>query len=160
MMLTHTRLRELFSYDPDSGLFTRKVRRARFPAGSIAGSPDVKGYIIIEIDGRAYKAHRLAVFYVTGRMPSPREIVDHIDLDKANNRIGNLRVASSAENCANRSAHASNALGVKGVHRLPSGNFRAKFRGRGLGVFTTIEAASAAYERAAKAAVGEFARVG
>lgn len=159
-MITVDRLRDLLDYDPDTGLFTRKVRRARFPTGSVAGSPDVKGYIIIEIDGRAYKAHRLAVLYVTGRMPGPREIVDHIDLDKANNRFANLRVASSAENCANRAAHASNSLGVKGVHQLPSGNFRAKFQGRGLGVFTTIEAASAAYERAANAVFREFARAG
>ncbi len=74
-MITQQRLKELLIYDPDSGHFINKVSRGRGgKIGAIAGSPDKDGYIIIGIDRKSYKAHRLAFLYMEGYMPTK---VDH-----------------------------------------------------------------------------------
>lgn len=65
--LTSERLREVLAYDPDTGVFTRKVRTAkRVKIGDVAGCLNGKGYIHISIDGRLHKAHRLACADLAG----------------------------------------------------------------------------------------------
>lgn len=159
-MLTQERLKELLHYDPDTGVFTWKVaagRRVR--VGSVAGYHDDKGYIRIGIDGRAYRAHRLAFLYMCGAFP-PAE-VDHIDHCESNNRWGNLRMATAAENQKNTVMRSKNTSGYKGVvwDKL-GGNWRARaaLNGRliSLGSYPTAEAASAAYEDFARKHHGEF----
>lgn len=69
-MLTQKRLREVLSYDPATGIFRWTITRgANAKAGFVAGSPDVKGYLRIMIDGVTYKSHRLAWLYVYGERP-------------------------------------------------------------------------------------------
>lgn len=157
--LTLDRLKQLLSYDPLTGLFTRLVGRSGGgKAGSVAGC--VKTYVEIKIDGVGYLAHRLAWFYMTGSWPASD--IDHEDTDKHNNRWINLRKATDSQNRANISVQKNNKLGVKGVSPY-RGKFRTSIRvnGKGiaLGTYNTVTEASAAYERAASIGFGEFARV-
>ena len=164
--LTAERVRQLFHYDPDTGIFTRRISvspNAR--AGDLAGSYDMKGYLTIRVDGRSYKAHRLAWLYMTGTMPD--EDIDHKNLKKDDNRFKNLRVASDAENLWNLRVRPDNQVGMKGAHvhkrkGVPTGLFRARIRTNGrtkhIGYFKTPEEASDAYAAAARNEHGEFAR--
>lgn len=129
--------------------------------GKIAGTVDSRGYQQIKIDGRLYLAHRLAWLYVYGQLP-PRSVdIDHVDENRLNNAIGNLRLAKRSQNLANaRKAKASNALGVRGVHRLKTGAYKAQIQVNGhkksLGQFATLNEAKAAYEAAHAKAFGVF----
>ena len=92
-MLTYERLRELLHYDPETGAFTwiKSTYRKGQP-GTPAGCLSKRlGYILIGIDKRLYYAHRLAFLWMTKQWPEKE--VDHINLDKADNRWANLRPA-------------------------------------------------------------------
>jgi hypothetical protein len=150
-MLTAERLRELLAYDPETGAFTWRVRSGgKSTVGSPAGCDDASGYRKIRVDGRNYYGHRLAFLHMTGTWPQDQ--ADHINRDRADNRWANLREADRSLNARNTGARQRNKLGVKGVHRIPGGSFRAAIhcdgQTRRLGCFSTIEEASAAYARA------------
>jgi hypothetical protein len=158
--LTQARLLELLSYDAETGIFRWLVYRggSRPKAGSIAGRLSDKGYVIIGIDDREYRAHRLAFLYMVGRWPVPEG--DHRDLNRANNIWSNLREATRSQNMANTSWH-DNRVGFKGVYA--SGDkyaARIQFSGKAtyLGTFDTAEFAGFIYAAAAQAIFGEFAR--
>lgn len=87
-MLTVERLRELLDYDPETGVFRWKEPRRKCRVGEVAGSLRKDGYVKIQVDGRFYQAHRLAWLCVYGVWPSA---IDHIDGNRANNAIANLR---------------------------------------------------------------------
>ena len=109
------RIKELLNYFPETGVFEWKTITSNcVKAGSKAGGPNTKGYFSISIEGRAYKSHRLAWLYVYGEDPGGYEI-DHIDLDKANNRISNLRPATRKQNNENIAIPKNNTSGVRGV---------------------------------------------
>ena len=156
------RLREVLHYNPETGAFTwieppwNHPRMRGIPAGCSA-----TGYIMIKVDGRAYKAHRLAWLYVHGVWPS-RDL-DHRDGDPLNNAIDNLRECTMAQNIANARIREGKLL-PKGVRRNASGRFSARISHRGrlitIGSFATPEAASAAYLTHARALYGDFARAG
>ena len=114
-MLTLERLREVLLYNPDDGVFTRRIRVARRSReGEVAGYVNSNGYVCLSIDGKTYKAHRLAWMYVHGSFPARH--IDHIDGDRTNNRIGNLRDVSRSTNMQNqRRPHESTLTGVLGV---------------------------------------------
>lgn len=160
--VTSARLRELLAYDSISGLFRWKVPRNGFiQAGDLAGSLTSLGYVEIQIDGCDYRAHNLAWLYFTGEWP--KTLLDHRDLNEANNAFLNLREATLAQQQANRRATKANKLGVKGVSiHKKTGKYVAQIKVNGharhLGLFNTIPEASAAYEKAAIEAWGEFAR--
>jgi hypothetical protein len=162
MTITLTYLRNILDYNPATGIFRWKYRPGRrTKAGAIVGSVDGGGYVTIKIDGKTYKAHRLAWLHITGEWPE--NDIDHIDTVRTNNRARNLRDATSLQNQANKSVQRNNRLGVKGVALLPSGRFGAVIKVNGqqrrLGVFDTMEEASAAYGQAANDAYGEYARI-
>ena len=92
--LTAERLRGLLEYDGTTGVFHWKG------TGERAGSIQDKGYRTIEIGGRSYYAHRLAWLYTYGSWPNDE--LDHIDRNKDNNSISNLRDVSRSENNRNR----------------------------------------------------------
>ena len=111
--LTQSRLKELVNYDSSTGIFTSKVRRGKIHPGDEIGTNGYHGYIIIKIDYEPYRAHRLAVLYMTGEWPDG--VIDHINRDKADNRWENIRVCTKAENNRNRELAKNNTSGSKGV---------------------------------------------
>jgi hypothetical protein len=154
------RLRAILHYDPETGEFRwRKRMSPRAPAGHIAGTLTRDGYRVIAINGRNYRAHRLAWLYVTGEWRT--ETIDHRDGDPSNNRWNNLRRATRSQNCANRGLPRNNSCGLKGVS-WDGWSWRATVHKEGrrhyLGSFSTPEAAHAAYAKAARKLFGKFAR--
>jgi hypothetical protein len=157
--LTADRLRELLNYDSATGVFTWRVDGAGpfVKAGAVAGGFSDEGYRRIGIDMRLHKEHRLAWLYVHGVWPS--KMIDHINGDRADNRMANLRDTSPSVNLQNIYLPTSlNKTGFRGVRRLAGQRPRPwqavihipGERQRSLGTFTTPEEASAAY-MAAKA---------
>jgi HNH endonuclease/AP2 domain len=165
--LTASRLRQLLSYNPDTGLFTRLITRpgtaGKARAGSVAGTTQSAGYIQICIDGEKYLAHRLAFLYMRGSFP--RGNVDHANHAPNDNRFGNLRSGSQSQNCANSRLPCTSTTGKKGVYYRPDyGNWLAMICKDGkkiyLGLFDSAEAAQQAYLKAARRLFGEFAFAG
>jgi hypothetical protein len=104
-------------------------------------------------------AHRLAWLWVYGEWPT--EDLDHINRNREDNRISNLRLASRSENMANTCGRKDNALACRGVHKLASGKYRAAISKNGkkydLGIFPELREASAAYKTAQRQLYGDFA---
>jgi hypothetical protein len=161
--LTAALLRELLHYDPETGIFTRKVITTnRVKVGDVAGSPNQKGYINIMVCGRLHPAHRLAWFYVHGVWPKGQ--IDHINGIRDDNRIANLREATNSQNKQNmRTARADNESGLLGVrwHKRDR-RWHARIMVDGapkhIGSFGTSEEAQAAY-MAAKRRLHEFGEI-
>lgn len=155
--LTLDRLREVLTYNPQTGRFrwtgapTRTGRDRSRQAGREAGVVAPNGYVKICIDGVKYQAHRLAWLYAHGSWPDAE--VDHINGDPGDNRLANLRDAGRSENAQNlRRAHADNSSGMLGVSRVNDSRFVANISRDGrkvhLGSFRTAEDAHRAYLRA------------
>lgn len=147
--LTAARLRELLHYNPGTGEFTRLVQTCgRALVGDIAGTDHVRGYRRIRVENVSHMAHRLAWLHVHGEWPAG--LIDHIDGNPGNNRIGNLRVVNSSLNQQNqRKAHSHNnksgLLGVQANNNKWSANIRVNGKRIYLGTFPTAEEAHAAY---------------
>jgi hypothetical protein len=159
-MLTQSRVRELFIYDPESGVLTRRIsagRHGRYPPGSVAGTPDNYGYINVQVDGKYYRRHRLAWLYVHGTLP---EVLDHANRVPGDDRLSNLRPATRQQNMQNRKTPNNNALGVRGVRKLDNGNYLARVQANGAPVlcrvFESLESANAAATAARSAHHKEF----
>lgn len=162
MKLTASVLRSVLHYDQDTGEF-RWIAQAsnRRGSGLVAGCLCNKsGYRLIGYKGKVYKASRLAWLYVHGEWPPA--IVDHINGDRANDRIANLRLATQAENLRNRGKQKNNTSGFKGVYQHAQNNWRARITKDGrqycLGLYSTPEEAHRAYAIAAERLHGDFAR--
>ena len=148
--LTAERLRELFHYAPETGVFTRRRAIAATKTNDVAGWLNAIGYWFIGIDHRQHLAHRLAWLYVHGAWPV--NDIDHIDGNRANNRIDNLREATRGENLQNqrRAACTNRSSGLLGAYwHKANSKWYAKIQVRGktiyLGMFDTKEAAHAEY---------------
>lgn len=113
--LTYERLKEVLSYDCESGEFTwKKNIGSRAKQGAKAGRIWRGQYRRISIDGTEHQAHRLAWLYAYGEWPVGE--VDHINRQKADNRLINLRCVGRSGNQQNKGTPANNTSGVKGVH--------------------------------------------
>jgi len=112
-MITQKRLKELLHYNPETGDFTRTISRGGVMAGSIAGAFDTHGYIQIRIDRKLHLAHRLVFLYINGEFPESQ--VDHVNHQRADNRIENLRQVLRQDNLQNQSLYINNSSGVSGV---------------------------------------------
>jgi hypothetical protein len=111
--LTQEYLKSILDYDLDIGIFTWKVNKSKkSKIGDAAGWLD-NGYTKIEINHKPYNAHRLAWLYVYGEMP--KNLVDHIDGNRSNNKISNLREATYQKNSENYKTPKTNKSGVKNV---------------------------------------------
>ena len=110
--LSQSRLREVLSYDPETGKFTWIVSLGTAKVGSVTGCPNSEGYIIIGIDSMLYRAHRLAFLYMTGSIPIE---VDHGNHNRSDNRWKNLNSADRKSNSRNSSMSINNTSGFKGV---------------------------------------------
>lgn len=156
------RVRELLSYDPETGELRWRVSRCKARAGAVAGTLTSSGYRTICLDGQTLKAHRLAWLLAHGEDPGSLEI-DHKNGDKSDNRLANLRLATRKQNGGNVGTIATNTSGFGGVywHKQRS-KWRSQIRHNGrrisLGLFVTPEEAHAAYVAAAEQLRGEFAR--
>lgn len=155
----HERLVELLSYSPDTGVFSWKQdRRGIIRKGDAAGHFHSRGYVSICVDGTSYKAHRLAWLYVHGKPPADQ--IDHINGVRDDNRIANLREATSAENHQNQGLHPTNSSGYHGVTWVPQrkrwkAQIKVLGKNKHLGMYREPEAAAEAY-KAAKARVHWF----
>lgn len=154
-------LRHILRYNRRTGIFRWKKPSKYKPElrGKIAGSVGALGYRTIYVNGRPYKAHLLAWFYVHGRWPTTE--IDHRDTFEDHNWIGNLRKATRAQNCANASLYRNNRSGLKGVDRRGN-RWRAQIQCNkkkvNLGVFDTRHEAHRAYAAMAQQLFGLFAR--
>jgi hypothetical protein len=142
------RVREVLAYDPETGQFTWRVSTGpRGVAGARAGTTNLRGYIEISLDGRKYLAHRLVWAHVYGIWPDDQ--IDHINGDRADNRIVNLRDVPRAINQQNlRRASKYNCSGLLGVSKH-NARWRARIQTEGvvvrLGTFDTAQQAHEAY---------------
>lgn len=111
--LTQDRLKELLHYDPETGVFTRRVvLNNKIKVGDIAGCL-CNGYVKIRVEVRRYRAHRLAWLYMVGDWP--KDQLDHINGKRDDNRWANIREATSSENMKNRKINTNNTSGIMGV---------------------------------------------
>lgn len=149
-LLTAEEVRRHLSYCPDTGEFRWLISgKGRPAAGSIAGCLNgTLGYWLIGMFNRRYWAHRLAWLMSHGEWPEHQ--IDHINGNRADNRLVNLRPATHAENQMNRHKSRPNKHGLKGVDICPkSGRYRARVvvsrKKHNLGYFDTPEQAHAAF---------------
>ena len=147
-MITADRLRELVHYCPETGIFTHLQSRGRVKAGTIAGC-NSNGYTVIRLDTILYPAHRLAWLYVHNHIPNGD--VDHIDGNKSNNQICNLRDVDRSTNLQNQKCASSRnkSSGLLGVSKRENGTFRSYIQIDGkyvsLGTFKYAQEAHEAY---------------
>lgn len=106
-------LKQAFSYDPETGLVTRRIAVSQFTIGTVAGSVNAAGYVDIVFRGKRLRGHRVAFALMTGAWPS--NILDHVNGDRADNRWKNLRECSQSDNAKNRTVNTKGRSGVRGV---------------------------------------------
>lgn len=143
------RVVEHLHYDGASGVFTwKKSPTPRIPAGSVAGSISDKSYLVIVCMGRLLQAHRIAWLLTHGKWPLGD--IDHINGNRTDNRIANLRDVTRSVNQQNlKGARRDNTTGHLGVKRARNGRFEARINLHGryvhIGTFPTAAEAHAAY---------------
>lgn len=159
--ISHEELLRALSYDADTGVFTWRTRTNQIKVGDVAGSID-RGhkYRRIKINERLYLAHRLAWFYIHGNWPINQ--IDHINRDRSNNRIANLREATAGENMRNKPAYKNSKTGIKGVnwhkqHRKYIVSIQVNGKPRHVGLFHDINEAARARDVAAQEIHKQFA---
>ncbi|WP_442907403.1 HNH endonuclease signature motif containing protein [Kaistia sp. MMO-174] len=153
-------LKELLSYSAESGEFVWRHRDARWFsarrdqaawnahfAGKRAGSVNSQGYLEIGIFNKRHRAHLLAWLYENGEWPPSR--VDHLNGERSDNRIANLRLAGRVDNARNQGLPSHNTSGVIGVHWMPRvGRWQARIMHEGrrmhLGYFAELQDAAQA----------------
>ncbi|MDD2775502.1 MAG: HNH endonuclease signature motif containing protein [Gallionella sp.] len=114
-------LKTLLEYEPETGIFRWKVETnchgGKIRVGDVAGTKgdDQGRYAKIGIDGRPYRAHIIAYWFMTGESVPENMDIDHTDRDKRNNRWHNLRLVDRSINNHNSGLHQNNRSGVKGV---------------------------------------------
>jgi hypothetical protein len=152
----------VLKYDPASGAIIRIAGPRNAKLGCRMDAIGSHGYRRVRIWGYPYAAHRVAWFLHFKEQPP--SLIDHINGDKSDNRITNLRSANYAQNKANSGLQRNNTSGFKGVTwNKASEGWQAQFKTNKkchyLGIFDTPEEANAAYETALKHHLGTFERV-
>jgi len=164
-MITLDELRSVLEYNSETGKFTwlksQGLGGRNGKVGDLAGSLSVKGYWVIRLNRKLYYAHRLAWFYKTGYFPYE---VDHVNLNRLDNRWCNLREATRSNNSMNVAKRNDNTSGYKGVtldKRIDKWRARINLNKQEifLGHFDTKELAYAAYCEAAENKFKSFARL-
>lgn len=149
-VLSQELLKEFLFYEPETGVFTwRSKSAACVVIGSVAGYFNGR-YWRIAVRGKHYSAHRLAWLYVFGEWP--KQVIDHINGDKTDNRIANLRDVSVEHNNQNTVLICRSKTGVLGVSKTTNGRYKSIISSKGqcmyLGTFDTAEKAGEAYRQA------------
>lgn len=159
--LTYEYVSSILDYDPESGLFFwKKQTSSSVLAGSLAGCLAKNGYWVIRIDGVQYKAHRLAFFIFYKKYPKKQ--IDHINRNKIDNRIINLREACPSQQSINKFPKSiskkSNHRGVSWFKRTKKWKVTISLYGKRthLGYFKNLEDAIEKYNNFALTYYGEF----
>jgi hypothetical protein len=159
-MITQEEVRKLFTYK-DGWLYWNKQinsSRGKYTIGDRAGKQHSAGYVQICLNHKLYLAHRLIFLYHHGHLPS---LLDHINGDKTDNRIENLRVATPAQNRFNSGLCVRNKTGYKNVLKNRN-KWKVVFRIDGVdkyfGTYTDVHEAGKVAERIRKDLHKEFAR--
>jgi hypothetical protein len=151
-------LQALFRYEPETGAIYSKTANTNRRLGERCDRLSAN-YLVVYVAPKLYLAHRVAwkLYYCT----EPPFWLDHINGDRLDNRIANLREATHAQNMCNRSVASHSLTGVKGVSYRGKGKWRAYLVADGkkisLGNFSSLEAAGAAVSEARQKAHGDFA---
>ena len=159
MNITKEYLLEILHYE-DGKLYWKKDSNNQVRIGSEAGSNHkATGYRNIVINKKSYRLHRIIFLMHHGYLP---EFVDHINNNKLDNRIKNLRPATRYQNCQNTRTKKSNTSGIKGVYwnkRLNKWECSLDQNGKRvyIGVFDNIELAELVISEARKKYHGQFA---
>lgn len=114
--ITQQELKEVLKYDPENGEFIWVAKLSKYSPikiGGKAGCLGAKGYIQISLGDRRYLSHRLVWLYTSGVFPE--EQIDHIDGDRSNNRLENLREVPCSVNLRNQKMRPKNTSGITGV---------------------------------------------
>ena len=150
-------------YDCETGQFswTKSSMSPHGSNGKPAGCKFADGYVYIRYLGKPLLAHRIAWLKAYGELPNGQ--LDHVNMNRSDNRISNLRVASFSENNRNKAIQSNNTSGHKGVcFHKGTNKFHAKItvnkKTISLGYFKTLEEAASEYQQAVKEHHGEFAR--
>jgi hypothetical protein len=159
-MVTQQQALDLFSYDPATGELHWRYSHNKAKAGAVVGAITPHGYRLTSIDKKRYYVHRLVWLIHHGQFP---RLLDHINRNRSDNRIENLRAATQAQNMQNTRLQKNNTSGVKGISWSKS---RRKFevaytdkqgRYRHVGRFPCLATAMIARAFAVIGEHGEFA---
>lgn len=154
------RLREIFQYDANDGSFRWLKKKPMGPhRGGVAGSRNSSGYYLLTVDGERHYAHRIAWRWFYG--DDPATFIDHINGDKGDNRISNLRLCTMSENMRNAKKRKTNTSGVIGVwFDRRSGKWQAEilvnYKKTYIGSFSDLGDAASARREAEIKYHGEF----
>ena len=159
-MITQQRALELFDYR-DGGLFWKVKPAKQIAIGAEAGCKNSHGYHVVRVDGILYGAHRVIFLMHNGYLP---DYIDHIDGNRLNNRIDNLRQATNVENCYNRDKQSNNKSGFKGVHWKKQINhwvveIQVNKVKKYLGIYKDLELAALVASEARDLYHGKFAKI-
>lgn len=164
--LSQERLKELLKYNPTTGIFTWQAKSSKYSPILVGTRADRlhpgSGYYRIQIDGERYAAHRLAWLYTYGYLPDDE--IDHINNDRSDNSIDNLRLADGKNNW-NTSLRVDSTTGVKGVTFHPcTGKYQARVQFQKvmyrLGLFATVAEAEQVVRKKREELHKEFANHG
>jgi hypothetical protein len=132
-MVSDLNLNELvcnLKYDSKTGVIVWVGKRFGVTNGMVAGTISKRGYRIIQFNSKTYVAHRIAWYIHYGKAPDEKYEIDHIDGNKLNNAIDNLRLTTRSFNCKNTKIRKTNSSGVIGVHKVTkSGKWQARING-------------------------------
>ena len=149
--------KEYFEYD-NGFLIWKKRSGTRGLTGTRAGKLRKDGYFDVGLKGKYYLVHRIVYALHYGILP---EAVDHVNRNRSDNRIENLRSSDFCKNAWNSTISKSNSTGVKGVRLTYNGKFEARVAVKGntiqVGTFRTLEEASEALDTIRQKEHGEYA---
>ena len=154
MSLSQDELNSILEYEPLTGILTWKDNRSNMIKGSIAGSLNCSGYKTITINSKTFRVQRIIWIMMFGHIPNGF-FIDHINGNKLDNRLENLRLATNSQNQQNRPAPKNNSSGYRGVtwHKQMNkwmARICYKKKRKLIGFFDSPEEAYQAYKKEAK----------
>ena len=154
MDISQEELNSILAYDPLTGILTWKHNRSNMIKGSVAGSVNSSGYRTITINSKTFRVQRVIWIMLFGYIPEGF-FIDHVNGNKIDNRLQNLRLATNSQNQQNRPAPKNNSSGYRGVtwhKQMNKWMARISYKGKRklIGFFDSAEDAYKAYKKEAK----------